>query len=81
MRYEVDLRVGMVAVRDTAHPDYRKTGCLSGDQAIVKSWHGRQYKTNRPDGKVWYVPTAKVMAAGRLCAKLNAAAERRSPKR
>jgi len=72
-RYIVDRRVGEVCVRDTAHPDYVEGGCLSGSPATVKKWNGKTYKKMQPPYyTVWYVPHAAVMAAERLCARLNA---------
>ena len=72
-RYVVDLRVGVVCVRDTQALNYDDGGCLAGSPAVVKQWYGKQYKKPKPPNyAVHYVPLMRKRAAERLCAKLNA---------
>jgi hypothetical protein len=77
-RYVVDMRVGLVSVRDTASEDYSDGGCMCGDPAVVKKWKGKvlkQPRRKKTDNRHWYVPYFSKLAAQRLCEKLNSLPE------
>ena len=39
-RYKVDVRVGIILIVDTQHPDFEENSCISGSDYIVNYWTG-----------------------------------------
>jgi hypothetical protein len=71
-RYEIDQRVGCIAIIDTDIPT-PSTGLHSYDEHIVKYWHGVNL-SGRIFGEkfvCWHVPSFMVKKANRICRRLN----------
>lgn len=71
-RYEVDKRVGCIAIVDTLHEEYanRGQGLHSDDEFIVLFVNGQQSANND-----WYIPDEVIDNMNKLCENLNKAEE------
>ena len=76
-RFRVEERSGIVAVYDTAHPEYQDTpGCHADYPWVVCSWRGRYVKPPSPEcingvGH-WVLEGWQLEKARNVCGLLNA---------
>jgi hypothetical protein len=69
MKYEVDERVGIVAVIDTGHP-FNGPGLHHDSPHVVISWQGRWIPGGSAAGR-WFVPGPLIRLAHLYCRVIN----------